>query len=411
MNKLSVKKMFSGKVSIVLSLILVFSMISCFALSVQAKNNSSNGTGKKTEYTSSENEKPTEDTTDGTDEPTLPSLEDVFGDSEYRKAAIKVTIIVLVCILAVFIHILGFKSRKNDEKMIMQFIENLSKSIKSEEKIEFIAEDMGFSPDVSQAIDELVEEMNKHFQAYEDEVKRQKKIIDSREKVEEDKKDFFASAAHELKSPLQSVKGYAEGLKYGIVKGGRARQEYCNIIIQEADNMNNLVLTLLDISKYRQNMYGLIVEEPFSINKFVQSELNKLAPTFKEKGIDVENVISKRFMGLSDVEKISHVLKNYLNNAISHVNYYKKIVITCEERASCFRIGVFNTGDHIPEDAIENVWNSFFRVDKGRNRKEGRYGLGLSIVQTIQTTLGNDFGVDNVYGGVQFWFDVKKAGK
>lgn len=286
MNKISVKKMFSGKVSFVLSLILVFSLLSGFALNVQAKNGSSEETGKSVEYTSNENEKTTEKVTNKqytdngeTDGEKTPGIKEVFANGKYQKA----TIIVLVCIFVVLIHILVFKKRKKSNKRILRFIENLSKSFDNKEKIEFVAEDMGFSPNVSRVIDELVRKMNEHFQAYEDEVKRQKKIIDSREKVEEDKKDFFASAAHELKSPLLSVKGYAEGLKYGIVKGGRARQEYCNIIIQEADNMNNLVLSLLDISKYRQNMYGSIAEEPFSINKFVQSELNKLEPTLKKK--------------------------------------------------------------------------------------------------------------------------------
>ncbi|MBQ6707461.1 MAG: two-component sensor histidine kinase, partial [Clostridia bacterium] len=99
------------------------------------------------------------------------------------------------------------------------------------------------------------------------------------------------------------------------------------------------------------------------------------------------------------------------NNAISHTNMYRKIVISCEEKTNTYRINVFNTGDHIPEEDKKNIWDSFYRADRSHQRSEGRFGIGLSIVETIMNALGNDYGVENVYGGVQFWFEVKKPKK
>lgn len=401
MNKSKLKNFFSGKVSFMLSLILVFVMFSNFTLNVQAKHKNVEAPEKNSEYVIDENDKAFLNKLNS-------SLVDFFEKLEKNPGII---IKIIFHLFVVVVLIITFSNRKKNKKRLNEFLEVFADDIKKKKKTELIASDRILSQSTAKYLDDIIQAINEHFESDEDEIKRQKKELDGRKRVETDKQDFLASAAHELKSPLQVIQGSAEVLKYGIAKGGRARQKYCDTIIEESKNMNNLVLEILDVTKYRQNMYGEVKEEPFSINKFVQGELNKLEPTFKEKGIEAENVVDKHFMGYSDIDKISHVLKNYLNNAMCHVNLYKKIVISCEERANCFRISVFNSGDHIPEEAMKNIWNSFYRVDKSRNRKQGRYGLGLSIVETIQTTLGNDFGVENVYGGVQFWFDVKKAGK
>lgn len=73
------------------------------------------------------------------------------------------------------------------------------------------------------------------------------------------------------------------------------------------------------------------------------------------------------------------------------------------------RVSVFNTGKYIPEEALEKVWNSFYKVDKARTRAYGGYGLGLSIVRAIQDLHNNAYGVENIKDGVNFWFEIDKA--
>ncbi|MBQ1995822.1 MAG: two-component sensor histidine kinase, partial [Clostridia bacterium] len=76
-----------------------------------------------------------------------------------------------------------------------------------------------------------------------------------------------------------------------------------------------------------------------------------------------------------------------------------------------YRISVYNSGKPISGTDIENIWRSFYRADKAHSRSEGRFGLGLSIVSTIQDLHKQKYGVINREHGVEFWFDVKKAEK
>ncbi len=260
-------------------------------------------------------------------------------------------------------------------------------------------------------INDMVRESRKNFISITEENKKLSDKLEMKERMEDDKKDFLANTAHELKTPISIVRGCAEGLKLGIAKGGRARQKYCDTIIDESEKMNKLVLELLDLSKYNQKMYEDVVEENFSIRSFIQAELKAMESIFKENSITVENTIERTFIGRTDIEKQALVFRNYIKNAISHVDMYKKIVISCEEKPNAYRIKVFNSGEKISESEKNKIWDSFYRVDKSHGRSEGRFGIGLQIVASIQEVLKMDYGVKNVHGGVQFWFDVKKASK
>ena len=107
--------------------------------------------------------------------------------------------------------------------------------------------------------------------------------------------------------------------------------------------------------------------------------------------------------------RLEMVINNYVSNAISHAKYDKKIILSATENESSTTVSVFNTGDHIAENDLENIWQSFYRADKAHSRKEGRFGLGLSIVATIQDLHKQKYGVLNREHGVEFWFDIKKA--
>ena len=70
------------------------------------------------------------------------------------------------------------------------------------------------------------------------------------------------------------------------------------------------------------------------------------------------------------------------------------------------RVSVFNTGQPIPEDSLEHIWEKFYKVDKARTREYGGSGVGLSIVKAIQDSMGQAYGVNNYEDGVEFWFEL-----
>lgn len=85
------------------------------------------------------------------------------------------------------------------------------------------------------------------------------------------------------------------------------------------------------------------------------------------------------------------------------------IRVRYEDVGLSYRIFVFNSGNNIPEDVLEKLWLSFYRHDSARLRNDGHFGLGLSIVKSVQDAHSEQCGVINADGGVEFWFDVGKG--
>ena len=172
--------------------------------------------------------------------------------------------------------------------------------------------------------------------------------------------------------------------------------------------MNALVYELLELSRYEIGDSRLECET-FELKEFINDFTDSEKIVFEEHGIKCETDIPSGIKCYGDIIKLTMVLNNYISNAISHAEGEKFIKITCEDRPDIVRVFVYNTGSPISQEDIGKIWNSFYRADKSRSRKEGRFGLGLSIVSAIQNLHGNEFGVENAEDGVTFWFDISKG--
>ncbi|MBQ9913810.1 MAG: HAMP domain-containing histidine kinase [Clostridia bacterium] len=229
--------------------------------------------------------------------------------------------------------------------------------------------------------------------------------IEMKRRMEKTMRSFMANVSHELKTPISIIQGYAEGMKFGI--GCDSTEEFCDIIIEESDKMNNLVCRLMEYLQYGNENYR-VNKITFNIASFIRECVDLRSHRIKEADADITVDIDERLYGYGDTELLSNVFNNYLSNALSHLDYEKKIVITSKDMGSCCRISVFNTGRQIPGSDIENIWQSFYRADKSHSRAEGRFGLGLSIVAKLQDLHGQRYGVMNRENGVEFWFDIEK---
>ena len=231
--------------------------------------------------------------------------------------------------------------------------------------------------------------------------------IEHKIKVEQMRKEFVSNSSHELKTPIAIIQGYAEGLKLGMKSGRMNTDDYCDIIIEETHKMNRLVCDMLELSKYETGSYTLKCRN-FDIGEFTRESIESYDILAKESGIEIINNIPNGLMGRGDPERLEMVIHNYVSNALSHAKYDKKIILSARETEDSVRVSVFNTGDHIAENDLENIWQSFYRADKAHSREEGRFGLGLSIVKAIQELHGMPYSAQNIEGGVTFNFDIKK---
>lgn len=235
--------------------------------------------------------------------------------------------------------------------------------------------------------------------------KKLQKEIEKEHTLERTRREFIANASHELKTPISIIQGYAEGLKYDVVDG--SFEEYCDTIIDESEKMNTIVLRLLEITKYDYGGYRPKYET-FNIREVIEKILKPRHLIFKENGVNVINDIDESFYSHSDIYIASEVFSNYLSNAISHIDYDRKIFIKCSDLGDTYRISVINSGIPISDDDMENIWQSFYRADKAHRRNTYRFGLGLSIVASLQNIIGQKYGAVNHENAVEFWFDVSK---
>lgn len=235
------------------------------------------------------------------------------------------------------------------------------------------------------------------------------KDIENERTIDNLRQTFISGISHELKTPIAIIQGYAEGAKMFYEAGnGKAASEYCDVISEETVRMNNMIMRLLEITKYSSGACEP-VREDFCIRDMVENWYEKNSALFEEKGITAVNEIDPAFTGNGDSIILYSVINNYLSNAVSHTDGDRKIICRAEDCGENYRVYVFNTGSHIEEKHIDKIWDSFYRADKALSRSQGRFGLGLAIVASIQKLHNQRYGVQNVPGGVEFWFDIEKA--
>ncbi len=235
------------------------------------------------------------------------------------------------------------------------------------------------------------------------------KDIERKEAIDEMRKEFLANVSHELKTPIALIQGYAEGLHEGINDDPESRSFYCDVIMDEAARMNNMVKKLMTLNQLE---FGndVVEMERFDITALIRTYIQSAAILTRQNDIKVQMEEYEPVYVWADEYKTEEVIMNYFSNAVNHAGGEKIISITLEQKDKKVRIGVFNTGEHIPEEALPHLWEKFYKVDKARTREYGGSGVGLSIVKAIMESMNQGYGVENVPGGVLFWFELETVG-
>lgn len=233
-----------------------------------------------------------------------------------------------------------------------------------------------------------------------------KKDIEKKNEIDEMRKEFLANVSHELKTPIALIQGYAEGLQEGIGDDPESRSFYCDVIVDEASKMNNMVKKLLTLNQLE---FGndVVSMERFDITALVDNYLQSADLLAKQNEISVRMKEKKPVYVWGDEFKIEEVFMNYFSNAINHCSGDKVIEVRIEQQDGHARVSVFNTGEPIPEESLPHLWEKFYKVDKARTREYGGSGVGLSIVKAIMESMNQKYGVINYENGVAFWFELE----
>ncbi|MGE8054447.1 ATP-binding protein [Bacillus mycoides] len=229
--------------------------------------------------------------------------------------------------------------------------------------------------------------------------------IERERQLEKTRKEFISGVSHELKTPLSVIRSFAEGIQDGVSKD---TTYYTNVILEETDNMNRLIVEMLELAKLESGTYKLEMST-FSIGELIQQVYAKLLFSMEEKHLQVDIHADSSLFVKANRSRIEQVVVNLLSNAIRYTPDGEKIHVSIIETEDTVKIKIENTGNPIPEESLEKIWDRFYRLDASRSRHTGGTGLGLSIVKNILDLHHAEYGVYNTTNSVVFYFNLQKV--
>ena len=264
----------------------------------------------------------------------------------------------------------------------------------------------------SNEIGELGENFNRMSEKLESTISELKKAnnslqkdIEQKDKLEKMRNEFLGNVSHELKTPIALIQGYAEGLKEGVNEDAESREFYCDVIMDEASKMNQMVKNLLTLNQLEFGDEDIVFER-FNLTALVKGVLQSMEIMADQAGAKIMLHTEEDIYAWADEFKVEQVVRNYVSNACHHVSGDMVIEVKMVQKDGKVRVSVFNTGNPIPEADAPHIWDKFYKVDKAHTREYGGNGIGLSIVKAIMKSFNQEYGVKNYDNGVEFWFEL-----
>ncbi len=217
------------------------------------------------------------------------------------------------------------------------------------------------------------------------------------------RRDFFAAASHELKTPITIIKGQIEGMLMGI---GRYKdvQGILPETMHEVERMEQLVAEILEIT--RLEMDGLAGHTgPVDFSSLTRKVVQELMPLAEERAMELGAEIPDGVTVTGAEPLLERAVHNIITNALRHSPAGEHAVVVLRPG----RLTVRNSGVNIPEDELKVLFTPFARVEKSRNKASGGSGLGLYLVKTIIDLHGFTCSIDNDGDGVIFTVEWPQA--
>ena len=231
-------------------------------------------------------------------------------------------------------------------------------------------------------------------------------------RLERMRQDFVANASHELKTPLASIKAYAETLLDWALNDEAVNRRFLERIDEQVDRLNALILDMLSLARLESNQ-EFFEHGPLSLIPVVEKcvEVHRdraaavgLALAFDAGSLDGDVLI------LADEEAIRQIFDNLIDNAIKYTPEDGEVRVACSMTPVAVMVEVSDTGVGIPRDDLSRIFERFYRVDKARSRELGGTGLGLAIVKHLVSSLRGQITVTSRPGaGTRFTVRLPRA--
>ena len=254
----------------------------------------------------------------------------------------------------------------------------------------------------SRALQQGVAAGQETFRRQRDEITRLNTALSYAETAEQARRQMTSNLAHELKTPLAVIHGYAEGLKEHIAE--EKREKYLDVILSETERTDALVLQLLDLSRLEAGKVRLSRED-FSITALTRAVFARLQLAIKEKQLRLTLDFPEELRVTADESRLGQVIENFATNAVKYSPPGGRIVVTIHRNDfGSTSFAIENESPPLSAEALEKVWDTFYRADAARSG--GGTGLGLAIAKSIIELHGGHCSVRNTGSGVRFGFVI-----
>lgn len=223
-------------------------------------------------------------------------------------------------------------------------------------------------------------------------------------KLEQIRTEFVSNVTHELKTPLTSIRGFIETLRYGAIDDREVAEKFLEIIDIEAERLYTLINDILQLSEIETKEGGKDSNiEIYNLKSIVYEIISILQVPAGKKGVKISAEIDENISILANRDRIKQMLINLIDNGIKYNVENGNVSIKAYRSEGKIIITVKDTGIGIAEEHLSRIFERFYRVDRGRSRNMGGTGLGLSIVKHIVNLYNGDIRVNSTTGkGTEF---------
>ena len=234
-------------------------------------------------------------------------------------------------------------------------------------------------------------------------------MADSLEKSDQRRSEFVANISHELKTPITTISGYADGILDGTIPQEK-ENEYLQVISDEAGRMSRMVRRMLEVSRLQSVDRDAMLRSKFDITEVVAHVLISLEGRIIDHGLDVDPELPEESVYvLGEADAIQQVIYNLIDNAVKFSYPGTSIGLKLRpEKGKCL-ISVINHGETIDPEELKLIFDRFHKTDRSRSLDRDGVGLGLYIVKTIVNNHREEISVTSENGVTEFSFSLKLA--
>jgi two-component system, OmpR family, phosphate regulon sensor histidine kinase PhoR len=230
-------------------------------------------------------------------------------------------------------------------------------------------------------------------------------------RLEKVRQEFLSNVSHELRTPLTSILAFVETLEDGAIDDEENNRRFLSVIRKNANRMHRLIDDILELSSIEAGKVSVHPKE-INLTALIAEVFTNLSAKAAEKRVKLENKVAKDIKVFADMMRLEQILTNLVDNAVKFNREGGSVVISHDKSDERDFIRITDTGEGIPGEHLQRIFERFYRTDRARSREIGGTGLGLAIVKHLARLHGGEVSAVSTPGkGSTFTLELSRPQK